>query len=95
MRRVSEKRAEWLEQYKKILYSYVPTACARCCKRGNNWTIFNGDFEPHHPYRRTTREFCCVVLPLCHDCHEWIHHNTVQAKADGWLVSPKGTFLNV
>jgi hypothetical protein len=32
---------------------------------------------------------------LCHDCHEWIHHNTFQAKADGWLVNPKGTFLNM
>jgi hypothetical protein len=95
MKHVSEKRAEWLEQYKRILQVYIPSACARCGIKGNNWKHFNGDFEPHHPFRRTTRAFCCVILPLCHECHEWVHHNSKQAKEEGWLVSPKPNFLNM
>jgi len=94
MKRVSEKRAEWLNQYKKILYAYTPSACARCRERGSGWVNFNGDFEPHHPFRRTTREFCCVVVPLCHVCHKWIHENTIKAKEEGWLSSPKTNLLN-
>ena len=94
MKRISDKRKEWLEQYKRILEVYIPSACARCRMRGNNWKHYGGDFEPHHPFKRTTREFCCVVVPLCEECHRWIHDNSSAAKEEGWFTSPKTNFLN-
>lgn len=95
MKRVSDTRAEWLDQYKKLINAYTPFSCTRCGFKGRGWKHQGGDFEPHHPFRRRTREFMCVFLPLCNECHVWIHANTKQAAADGWLVSPRKTFLNI
>lgn len=85
MRKVSRKRAGWTKSYHKVLDAWNPDRCARCGCPGSGWTNKGGDFEAHHIMRRRTEWAMCVVAPLCHGCHEWIHWNEKKAREDGWL----------
>jgi len=88
MRQISLKRNTWLKDYRNILQNTTPSHCARCGALGGGW-VPKGSMEPHHPFYRESRAFVAAILPMCSECHEWIHANTKLAKEDGWLIRPK------
>lgn len=81
LRRTSEQRRDWEAVYKLWLaflraWNLVPARCARCNRPKK--------LDPHHVFGRIGA-LILVFIFVCRDCHEWIHDNTKQARADGWL----------
>lgn len=77
---VSAKQRDLLVSYQ----SSVPLnegGCARCGTLDN--------LQKHHPYGRSATKDGkpCITLWiwLCYHCHDWVHVNSNQAYAEGWL----------
>ena len=85
----SDKRKLWLADYLKVLRCWLPRECARCNAPGLGWVNFGGTFEPHHPFQRTTHWRTTNAIPMCSECHRWIHDHSRQAREDRWIVEPK------
>jgi hypothetical protein len=93
MRRVSEQRKTWLENYGKVLKAWKPSRCARCRAPGSGWVGHGGNLHAHHPYGRSSEWACCCVLPLCENCHlNDVHGSSKTAREDGWLVRARSKF---
>jgi hypothetical protein len=92
VRKVSRKRREWLQSYKKMLRAWEPTECARCGRPGRGWVNFGGNFEAHHIARRTTEWKCCLFVPFCTDCHQWAESHSKAAREDHWIIKPRSKF---
>lgn len=89
MKRVSEKRREWLKTYAAVRDSFSPTECARCGLKGEGWEHLGGDFQSHHPMRRDTRAQVMCFVSLCPVCHTFIEDHATQGRSEGWIINPK------
>lgn len=71
-----------------IQAAWTPKKCARCECPGLGWLSKGGSFDPHHIAGRAGWRLF-VFVPLCRTCHDEIHANPEQARADRWLITFK------
>ena len=84
--RVSTKRKKKDEEYSKLRKRFLeenPICRLNLAKCGGHST------DVHHTYAGEKRDSFYLVqstwLPLCRNCHDWIHGNPKEAREMGWL----------
>lgn len=80
--RISEAKEQLREIYLallKIEIAFNPF-CRRCKKKRAT--------EGHHYYGQIGI-LILIFAPICRGCHDDIHHNATQARADGWIRDHK------
>ena len=78
----------WLADYREAKDAIEPSECARCGATGQGWQSNGGNFEPHHPYRRSERWRILCFIPLCSGCHEEVEAASKKSRDDGWIIKP-------
>jgi hypothetical protein len=84
--RVSSKRKKKDQEYLKLRERYL-TENHLCTVNVNGCT--NGATDVHHTYAGSNRDAFYLVqstwLPVCRNCHDWIHANPTKARTMKWL----------
>lgn len=98
LRRLSKKKAASRAAFRKAVMAKKGGLCAKCLWDANWLTPLmaydNPDAviriaeHPHHwlPVGRGGTDDPSNGIPLCSECHRWIHDNPKQAHLDGWLL---------
>lgn len=88
LRRVSTKRAKLLRAYTAIRKDFLSRRwlCEPCHFNGR-YGIFST--EVHHRRGRIGSMLVneAYFLPVCRECHRWIHDHPSEARMKGYLVS--------
>ena len=83
---VSSKRKKKDQEYLKLRERYL-TENPLCMIKVNGCA--NGATDVHHTYAGSNREAFYLVqstwLPVCRNCHDWIHTNPSKARTMKWL----------
>lgn len=89
LRRVSKKRAKELAGYRllKAWILRVKPFC-ECPSRNGAPTCMNHATELHHMRGRAGSNLCDerYLLPVCIECHAWIHSHTNEARKLGLMA---------
>jgi hypothetical protein len=83
---VSSKRAKKDAEYSKLRDRYL-TENSMC--KVNVAGCGNGATDVHHTYAGANRDAFYLVqstwLPVCRNCHNWIHEHPEEARTMNWL----------
>ena len=80
VRAVSKKLAPQLARYREWIKTAMHGS-ARCEKCNRHCP---SSLQAHHPYGRSGDNLF-KVIPLCAECHEWVHTYPSKAMLLGWL----------
>jgi cytochrome c553 len=84
--RVSAKRAKKDAEYSKLRQRYL-TDNSMCVVKVSG--CGHGATDVHHTYAGSNRDAFYLVqstwLPVCRNCHDWIHTNPGEARIMNWL----------
>lgn len=81
MKPMSDKRASEMVEYRKEKKEWLRSQYV-CVKCGLGASGDSRGLDLHHKRGRTGRLLRCQEfwIPLCRDCHEWVHKNMEQAR---------------
>lgn len=84
---MSDRKQRELAAYRELkeLLAQHWTHCARCERPSS-------DLDAHHPYLRGSGKALwklLTVIPVCRECHNFIHDNPNLSRSQGWLVKTK------
>ena len=84
--RVSAKRTKKDAEYSKLRQRYL-TDNSLCVVKVNG--CGHGATDVHHTYAGANRDAFYLVqstwIPVCRNCHDWIHSHPEQARTMNWL----------
>lgn len=91
LRPTATKRKKECQAYTKIRAVYLERhpVCERCKKAKSQ--------EIHHKAGRYCKLLCDyrMFAAICRECHEWIHANGRQARADGWIYDKAHVAMDI
>jgi hypothetical protein len=83
---VSSKRKKKDQEYLKLRERYL-TENSLCKVKVNGCS--QGATDVHHTYAGSNRDVYYLIqstwLPVCRNCHNWIHGNPKEARTMKWL----------